>query len=166
MTKIEKFKPFRNKVSPQAYVLAILVALALIGGFVWWWFFYTPKYPDANYYSSTGQYDQGISALKSFIGHTRNHKAQARAYQDLATIEINKGDTKTAYQDLQQSASLASPNFNLLLLLGDTAKQLNDKTAAAGYYQQALNALNPSDPLYQADKAGLENQITQLNGSP
>lgn len=101
----------------------------------------------ADYYVLKGQFSDAQAIYDAQLKVATTPQQKADAYTAKATTAYSAKDYATAKQFEMQADQLA-PTAGTAQFLGDIAVAQGDKSAAAGYYQTALNRLDKSSPTY------------------
>ena len=111
----------------------------------------------------TGNYDAGISAWEEYLKEDRTPEERYRAYQEIASFYVNKKDLQSALDNYRKAESInPTISYGLALAIATTTEKMNDKNTAREYYQKAISVLDMNDPLYDANKASLEQKVQSL----
>lgn len=114
-------------------------------------------------FQRTSDYEGGIALWENFLNQDRTPEEQAEAYQQIASFYLNQQDYQSALDNYRKAEDLnPESKYGLALATAKTALHMNDKATAREYYQKAIEALDQSDPLYDANKASLEQKVQEL----
>lgn len=101
----------------------------------------------ADYYVLKGQFSNAQAIYDAQLKAATTPQQKADAYTAKATTALSAKDYATARQ-LEAHADQLAPTAWTAQFLGDIAAAQGDKSAAANYYQTALNRLDKNSPTY------------------
>ena len=119
---------------------------------------------DAQNLAATGKTDESNRQISAGIANSTDNDEKYELYiqQGLNYENTHKwAEALTAYK----SAEAIKKSATVYIALGRASEGKGDKQAAIDYYKQAIPLLNAQDPLYNAEKGQLEDNIRALGGS-
>jgi tetratricopeptide (TPR) repeat protein len=144
---------------------AVLLVVAAVGYLFW------RLVPSANATAAKvdvldgrGQFDQAYPKLVSAYGRAITSKDKVTILTRLAPVAEAVGKHDAALQYYTDLDKRQPHNLGTLMALGGVAREQGRRDVALSAYRQALalEQAGPSGPRTQADIAGLNSQITQL----
>lgn len=109
------------------------------------------------------QYDEAIAAWERFLATNPSPAEQSEAYQQIATINQNKQDPVAALAAYRRAEEVSGQtSLNATLNIAGLSETAGDIATAREYYQKAIGLLDPVSPLYESDKADIEEKVRSL----
>lgn len=110
------------------------------------------------------KYDEALAEWDKFMERHADPEDQAKAHLGKALAYMNKQDFTAALEHYKKAEQLSSkPNQGINSGIINIAIITGDKDLEREYTLKAIDMLDPNHPLYEADKAGYERRIEELN---
>lgn len=185
MPKVPKVSFWRKRrVVTIGVVIVLIVSAAAAGIYIRWWQSQNTgnsgsssgnldglsqnslpdSVKDAQNLATTGKTDESNRQISASIASSTDNDEKYELYiqQGLNYENTHKwAEALTAYK----SAEAIKKSATVYIALGRASEGKGDKQAAIDYYKQAIPLLNTQDPLYNAEKSQLEDNIRALGGS-